>query len=128
MNRFWLVTGSVCMLLALAIAAASGHATPGEFVPTGRQVLDTARELHIVHALALLLLGVLSPDVGNAKLKALAGTAFVAGILLFPGGIYASRLLGIEAVRLLIPAGGISFMLGWLLLAVAVLRQPASRP
>jgi uncharacterized membrane protein YgdD (TMEM256/DUF423 family) len=66
MNRFWLVTGSVCMLLALAIAAASGHATPGEFVPSGRQVLDTARELHIVHALALLLLGVLSPDVGNA--------------------------------------------------------------
>ena len=127
MNRLWLVTGSICMLLALAIAAASGHATPGEFVPSGRQVLDTARELHLVHALALLLLGALPPTVGNAKLKTLAGAAFLAGILLFPGGIYASRLLGIEAIRPLIPVGGASFMLGWSLLVLAMLRQPESQ-
>ena len=126
MNRLWLVTGSLSMLLALAIAAASGHGSAGEFVPVGRQVLDTAREMHLVHSFALLLLAVLPPDNAAGRLKMLAGISFVAGIIMFPGGIYASRLLGIDVVRPLIPIGGMSFLLGWALLALAALRQVRS--
>lgn len=126
MNRLWLVTGSLSMLLALAIAAASGHGSTGEFVPLGRQVLDTAREMHLVHSFALLLLAVLPLNDTPSRLKTLAGILFLAGIIMFPGGIYASRLLGIDAVRPLIPIGGMSLMLGWVLLALAALRKARS--
>jgi len=126
MNRLWLVTGSLSMLLALAVAAASGHGSSGEFVPASRQVLDTAREMHLVHALALLLLAVLPADNAAGRLKTFSGISFLAGILFFPCGIYASRLLGIDAVRPLIPIGGMSFMLGWALLALAALRMARS--
>lgn len=126
MNRLWLVTGSVSMLLALAVAAAAGHGSSGEFVPAGRQVLDTAREMHIVHSLALLLLTALPADNAAGRLKTFSGFSFLAGILFFPCGIYASRLLGIEVVRPLIPIGGMCFMLGWALLSLAALRTARS--
>lgn len=127
MNRFWLVTGSLSMLLALAVAAASGHGSSGEFVPAGRQVLDTAREMHLLHSLVLLLLAVLPADNAAVRLKTLAGLSFLAGIIFFPGGIYASRLLEIDAARPLIPIGGMSFMLGWGLLALAAMYKAHSR-
>ena len=87
MKCFWLVAGSTSMLLALVIAAATGHAT------------ETGTE---------------------------AGAAFLGGILLFPCGIYASRIFGINEIRPLIPVGGAAFMLGWLLLAAAALRLRSS--
>ena len=81
MYRLWLVTGSISMLAALAIAAATGHGLKGEFVPVVRQVLDTAREMHFVHSLALLAVGIISAQFGRKLLIDLAGVAFLAGWL-----------------------------------------------
>lgn len=127
MYRLWLVTGSISMLAALAIAAATGHGLKGEFVPVVRQVLDTAREMHFVHSLALLAVGIISAQFGRKLLIDLAGVAFLAGILLFCGGIYAAYGPQAAAAKPLIPLGGASFMLGWILFAAGafLLRRNA---
>ena len=127
MYRLWLVTGSISMLAALAIAAATGHGLKGEFVPVVRQVLDTAREMHFVHSLALLAVGIISAQFGRKLLIDLAGVAFLAGIILFCGGIYAAYGPQAAAAKPLIPLGGASFMLGWILLAAGafLLRRNA---
>ena len=127
MYRLWLVTGSISMLAALAIAAATGHGLKGEFVPVVRQVLDTAREMHFVHSLALLAVGIISAQFGRKLLIDLAGVAFLAGIILFCGGIYAAYGPQAAAAKPLIPLGGASFMLGWILFAAGafLLRQNA---
>jgi uncharacterized membrane protein YgdD (TMEM256/DUF423 family) len=117
MYRVWLVTGALSMLSALAIAAATGHGLKGEFVPVVRQILDTAREMHFVHSLALIAVGIISAQFGRKLLIDLAGAAFLVGIILFCGGIYAAFGPQAAAAKPLIPLGGASFMLGWVLFA-----------
>jgi uncharacterized membrane protein YgdD (TMEM256/DUF423 family) len=58
----------------------------------------------------------------KSKALAYAGIAFFSGILCFSGSLYflATRhLLGVESVKMGIvtPIGGVSFMIGWALLA-----------
>lgn len=123
MNRLWLVAGSLNMLLALLVAAATGHGAPAGPLVEARLALETARELHLVHALALLMLGGLPPQQADTRLLTIAGSAFLVGIALFPCGIYASRILGFEVIRPLVPVGGMAFMLGWVLMAGAFMRD-----
>ena len=118
MSRFWLIAGAANMLLALVLTAAVGHSLQGEFVPVIRNIFDTAREMHLVHALALIAVGILSAQFGRKLLIDLAGWAFLVGIVLFCGGIYAAFGPNAAAVKPLIPLGGLSLMLGWQLFAV----------
>ena len=111
------------MLLAHVVAAATGHDTHAGNEPAAREALATARELHFVHSGALLLLGAFPRNGQDSTAWNLAGATFLAGILLFPGGIYASRIFGIDWIRPLVPIGGTAFMAGWILFAVAALRQ-----
>ncbi|MEQ1752822.1 MAG: DUF423 domain-containing protein [Micropepsaceae bacterium] len=126
MFRFWLAAGALNMLVALAVGAATGHALQGEFVPVVRQILDTAREMHFVHSLALISVGIVSVQFGGGRLLNLAGFAFLVGIICFCGGIYAAFGPGAAAVKPLIPVGGVAFMCGWVLFAAAsaMLRRP----
>jgi uncharacterized membrane protein YgdD (TMEM256/DUF423 family) len=122
MPRFWLAAGAVNMLLALVIAAGTGHQPPGEFVPLAKNTLDTAREMHFVHALALIATGILGAQFGRSRLIDAAGWAFLAGIALFCGGIYAANIFGLAQFKFTVPFGGASLMAGWILFAVGALR------
>lgn len=121
MTRLWLIAGAANMLLALIVAAAVGHRLEGEFVPVIRGIFDTAREMHFVHALGLIAVGIVSAQFGRKLLLDLAGAAFLAGIVFFCGGIYAAFGPNAAGVKPLIPLGGASFMLGWVLFATAAL-------
>lgn len=77
MYRFWLIAGAANMLFALIVAAAVGHKLEGEFVPVIRAVFDTAREMHFVHSLALIAVGILSAQFGRQLLIDVAGWAFL---------------------------------------------------
>jgi uncharacterized membrane protein YgdD (TMEM256/DUF423 family) len=128
MYRFWLIAGAANVLLALIIAAAVGHRLEGEFVPVIRGIFDTAREMHFVHALALIAVGIVSAQFGRKLLIDLAGWAFLAGIILFCGGIYAAFGPNATQLKPLVPLGGVSLMLGWALFAIGALflkRPPA---
>jgi uncharacterized membrane protein YgdD (TMEM256/DUF423 family) len=129
MHRFWLIIGAANMLLALIVAAATGHRLEGEFVPVIRAVFDTAREMHFVHALAIIAVGVVSAQFGRKLLIDLAGWAFLTGIVCFSGGIYLGYgAANLTEVRALIPVGGISLMAGWVLFAIGAfsLTRPAA--
>ena len=126
MYRFWLIAGALNMLLALIVAAAVGHKLEGEFVPVIRAIFDTAREMHFVHALALIAVGIVSAQFGRKLLIDLAGWAFLVGVILFCGGIYLGFGPNATQVRALIPLGGASLMLGWVMFAAGVffLKRP----
>lgn len=119
MHRFWIVAGALNMLACLIFAAATGHASNGEFVPVARQVLDTAREMHFVHSLALIAIGILSVQFPPSRWLDWAGIAFLVGIFCFSGGIYAAFGPLNLAVKILIPIGGTALMAGWCLFAFA---------
>ena len=68
------------------------------------------------HALALFAVAWLA-DRGHARANA-AGWSFLAGILLFSGSLYVLTLAGLRWMGAVAPLGGVSFLLGWLLLAL----------
>jgi uncharacterized membrane protein YgdD (TMEM256/DUF423 family) len=49
----------------------------------------------------------------------------LAGIVLFSGSLYALALTGVRALGAITPLGGLGFLAGWALLAVAVWRAGA---
>ncbi len=53
-----------------------------------------------------------------------AGAAFVAGMLMFCGAVYALGLVGVS-LGFVAPTGGIVLMIGWLLLGGSALRARA---
>lgn len=122
MYRVWLISGAVLAFAALAFAAYTAHALGGEYLPMMRMMLDTAREIQFVHALALIAVGILTMQPGRYLFLDLAGAAFLAGAILFCGGLdtAADPTGRFDALKPIIPVGGILLHAGWVLFAVGV--------
>jgi uncharacterized membrane protein YgdD (TMEM256/DUF423 family) len=54
-----------------------------------------------------------------------AGIAFLVGMALFSGSLYALALSGIEWLGAITPLGGVAFLIGWGCIAIAALRGQA---
>jgi uncharacterized membrane protein YgdD (TMEM256/DUF423 family) len=87
---------------------------------------QTAVHYHILHAVALLVTGLIYERFPDRLVK-WAGYCFIAGIFLFSGSLYLLTLLkiresgGVRFVGPITPLGGLFFIAGWLSLAVGAL-------
>jgi len=113
-NAF-LLFAALSGLLAVALGAFGAHALEDRLSASARAVYETAVHYHFVHTLALLAIGVLCRATSHGLLRG-AGLAFILGLLLFSGSLYALSLSGIRWLGAITPLGGLSFMLGWGLL------------
>lgn len=111
---FWLFLGSMNALLAVAAGAYGWHRLGGDAMFT------IASDYHMYHALGMLAVAWLASERrgGKALTAHLAGAAFMLGIVLFSGTLYAFALTGHVLVAGAAPAGGFLLMIGWLLIAV----------
>ena len=116
--RIFVVLGSVNMFLAVALGAFGAHGLKGRVADEMLAVWQTAVLYHLAHALGLLLVGLLAP---HLPVKAAGWTLFT-GIVLFSGSLYLMVLTGSRPLGMITPLGGVAFLAGWLLLAVAALR------
>ena len=82
--------------------------------------MRSAVQMHGWHALALLGCALWLPRGGGFTL--LAGMAFIIGLLLFCGTVYA-HALGLARIAVLAPVGGTLLMAGWALLGLTALRR-----
>lgn len=119
MQRLWIGLGAVAGFCAVVMAALAAHALPGRLDPAALVMVHSALRMQGWHALALLGCGLWA--VRGGRLADGAGAAFVAGMLLFCGAVYAQALAGLH-LGLVAPAGGLLLMLGWALLAASALR------
>jgi uncharacterized membrane protein YgdD (TMEM256/DUF423 family) len=104
--------GGLAAASAIALGAYASHGAEGR----AQAWLQTAAACLLVHGLALLCLTPLTPRrLGQGGLLLLA-----LGMLLFCGSLVGAALLGWPTR--LAPLGGISFILGWLLLGFDRLR------
>lgn len=120
MIRWALAAAGASGLLAVAMGAFAAHAL-GPAIDTS--LVDTAARYHFIHTLAIALTA-LAPAAGAARRWcAAACTAWIAGIAVFSGSLYALALSGASWPGALTPVGGVAFMLGWALLVVAARRD-----
>lgn len=123
MTRALLSAGAAFGLIGVVLGAFGAHALRVRLSAEMLSVWKTGVDYQLVHALALLVVGVLLRQ-GLAAAPALqaAGVCFVAGIVLFSGSLYALTLTDVRALGAITPIGGVLFLAGWALLLYAVVR------
>jgi uncharacterized membrane protein YgdD (TMEM256/DUF423 family) len=145
-QRLWGVVGSVFAALAIVIGAfgahglrghlevatvqsppsdAEGTATEEASVVSDGEVdqrmgwFETGAHYHLVHSIAIVLVGLLGRR-GKARIIGfVAAGCFIGGILLFSGGLYALAVTGFRPLAHVVPFGGTLFIAGWILFAFA---------
>jgi len=114
--RHFVLIGALCGFFSVALGAFAAHALRGLLSGGMLEVFQTGVEYQAVHALALLIVGLLGRDGAGAALS-LAGWAFAVGILLFSASLYLLALTDIRWLGAVTPFGGSAFLLGWAALA-----------
>lgn len=120
--KIFLLLGALFAAVGVAAGAFGAHALSGRLAPRMLEVYETAVRYQMYHALALLAvawLATLSPG----RAPRVAGWAFVAGILLFSGSLYALVFSGVRAFGVITPLGGVAFIIGWIALGVAAVPR-----
>lgn len=110
MNRFSIVTGSIAGFVAVALGAYAAHGLPDTMTAQAEAWVDTGLRYQGMHALALVAVGLLP----RANLwSRVAAWAFLLGMLLFSGLLYAMAFTSISDLAAMVPVGGMLLMLGW---------------
>ncbi|ABA58539.1 Protein of unknown function DUF423 [Nitrosococcus oceani ATCC 19707] len=120
--KFLISTGAFIAALGIAFGAFGAHGLRAKLEPRMLEVWQTGVEYHMYHALGLILIGMISHWLGSSALIKWSGGLMLAGILLFSGSLYVLALTGAGWLGAIAPLGGSSFIIAWILLAVALLR------
>ncbi len=124
----WLtVTACLLLLTAVILGALGSHALADILTPEKQASWGLAVQYQMIHSLGMILIAVLYQQYVQPLLR-WAGGLMLVGIILFSGSIYATALGAPAGLGLIAPYGGSSFMLGWLLVAIAILRIRFSQP
>lgn len=122
MARVFIIIAAISGLIAVILGAFAAHSLKQSLAPLALQTFQTGVQYQMYHALALLALGTLmqiKPTLWGLKA---GGIAYILGALLFSGSLYALAMGAPRWLGIITPLGGLSFMAGWILLAVAVWR------
>jgi uncharacterized membrane protein YgdD (TMEM256/DUF423 family) len=113
-NSTGLRIAAVLGLLAVALGAFGAHGLKSLLNQNGTAAIwEKAVFYHFIHAVMLFLLAQRSP------VRAGPWFSFLAGIVLFSGSLYVLALTNIKVLGAITPFGGVSFIVGWLWLAIA---------
>lgn len=121
-------TGALLMFIGVLLGAFGAHVLQSQLEPRRFASFQTGVQYHAMHALGLLLVGLVARATGETAPLRWSARLMLAGIAFFSGSIYlmsagAPRWLGMVA-----PIGGVSFMAAWALLAWhALMRDGAPR-
>jgi uncharacterized membrane protein YgdD (TMEM256/DUF423 family) len=122
--RLWIVLGAVNAFLSVAAGAFGAHGLKARLAPDLLTIFETGARYHMYHSLGLIAIGLVAQARPSPLLSG-AGWAMQAGIVLFSGSLYALALTGVRGLGAITPLGGLGFLAGWALLAVAVWRSGA---
>lgn len=128
MNKTFLAIGSLLGSVAVALGAFGAHGLKKIVTEDAVQVFQTGVHYQVIHALALLITGILGEKFPGRYCK-IAGNLFIAGIILFSGSLYlltffkASNITGMEKIGFITPAGGVCFIAGWIFLFLTVVTK-----
>lgn len=110
------------MTLGVLLGAFGAHALKKVLSPEMLAVYKTGVEYQFYHALGLLLIGLIGYQI-NSKWLRRAGLLLISGIVLFSGSLYALSISGIKTLGIITPFGGLSFVAGWICLAIVLYKN-----
>ena len=121
MAQWWLLIGSMAGLLGVAGGAFGAHALKARISTQMLANFETGTRYLLVHAVALLVVGVLASRPDAASLKPV-GIAFTFGMVVVTGTLWLMALTDARWLGAITPIGGSSLIVGWALLAIAAAK------
>ncbi|HZI00909.1 MAG TPA: DUF423 domain-containing protein [Flavisolibacter sp.] len=128
MHKLFLSVGTLLAGLGVILGAFGAHGLKKYVGPETVGTYQTGVQYQMYHAFALLIAGILYERL-QSNLVNYAGAFFIIGIVLFSGSLYllaslkAMNKVGLSGVGLITPVGGLMFIIGWVLLLVAILKK-----
>lgn len=128
MHKTFLITGTLLAGAAVALGAFGAHGLKKIASPETVNTFQTGVQYQMYHALALVLTAIVFERYAGSLLQ-WAGNSFILGTILFSGSLYAltafkaSGKVGMEGIGIITPFGGLFFIAGWLLFALAIIRK-----
>lgn len=122
MAKLFILLGSIVMALSVAIGAFGAHGLEPRLSERMMKNYQTGVQYHMIHGIGLLIVGIVALKLTSSSMLNGAGWSFLIGIILFSGSLYTMALTGITKLGAITPIGGLAFIVGWVLLGVAVVR------
>lgn len=130
--RWIALVAAVFGLMAVGIGAMGSHSLPDRLKKSGLDEVQVTKKLEqceigvkyqMYHALAMLAVGLSALPKSSALARAACGM-FLVGTVFFCGGLYSLSLFNTLGHWVIVPLGGGMFMVGWILLGLAMLLRP----
>jgi uncharacterized membrane protein YgdD (TMEM256/DUF423 family) len=112
----------IMLALAVLLGAVGTHMMRARLTPDQLAIYETAVRYHFYNALGLLGIGAVALTWDSSWLHWSAGL-LIAGIVLFSGALYLAALGAPRVIHMLPPFGGLAWIVGWVVFAVAVWRR-----
>jgi len=128
MHKIFLILGTVLGGLAVALGAFGAHGLKKLVPPETVATYQTGVQYQMYHALALILVGMLTERTANSFLN-YSGLLFLGGVVFFSGSLY--LIVSMQAMNkaiptyigIITPLGGLLFIIGWILLLLGIIRK-----
>ncbi|NDD29412.1 MAG: DUF423 domain-containing protein, partial [Proteobacteria bacterium] len=95
------------------------HALKTALSPDMLATYETGARYHLMHALGLMVVGLVAERRPSRRVDA-AGWLIAGGVVLFSGSLYALAITGNRSLGAITPLGGVSWIVGWIMLGLAV--------
>ena len=120
----WVALGSGLAGLSVMLGAFGAHSLKARLTEKKIATFHTATDYLGYHAIGLIVIGILIYILKGETAKKLKRSAnwIVVGIVFFCGSLYGLVFDGPRFLGPITPLGGLSFMIGWLTLAINLLK------
>jgi uncharacterized membrane protein YgdD (TMEM256/DUF423 family) len=120
----WGAVGALMMGLGVMLGAFGAHGLRERLDAYSMSVYEKAVFYHFLHALGILIVGVLPKTGLLAESRAQwVCWLLLLGIVIFSGSLYMLAVSGNRMLGAITPIGGVSFIAAWLMLAWFLLRS-----
>ncbi|TGB02646.1 DUF423 domain-containing protein [Halobacillus salinus] len=119
--KVFLILAVLNGFLSVALGAFGAHGLEGKVSQKGLEQWGKAVDYQMFHTMALFVTALLMGKIQTGLMTG-AGWFFFVGIILFSGSLYIYAPTGIKTFAMITPLGGLSFLIGWILLGYAVIK------
>lgn len=119
LSKKYLMSGAIFSLTGILLGAFGAHGLKSMLEPAKLETFKTGVDYQMYHGLFLLGLGLLKSQFPKLKLNRVFAFTLI-GILLFCMHCYLYALTSMKVFAMIVPFGGVSFLVSWFLLIYAL--------
>lgn len=122
MDRRFVALGSAMAFLGIALGAFGTHVLKDRISTSGIEIWKTGVQYHLIHAIGLVLVGILAGNLPAKSIKTVGWLMF-SGIVIFSGSLYALAVTDVKILGAITPLGGLCFLASWATLVASATKS-----